>query len=685
MSSRERKQWRIGQPVPVANSRVTYPVRYFFFPPLLFSFLSQIGDRRRSLSPTPIPINDQSKILKEDPPDDIYKVNLISDLKDRSILVEDLWIPCWYSPKQHSLFWVEDSKVSDLQASFYCPSSYQTIMMSAIQRAGYFPVQTPSQCRRRSWSGPTRDSGRLDLTSGSNKENQSEKWMIGYISGLFNQRSPSQKIFFQAEEARRVGIRTVIPVFLQDLDLDATAPFLILSDSLFRFSLPPSSHTQRLIVDCTGALLSVSFKKAIPSTSSTKDSHLSQQRNALSQFLPPAPSPSSHFFLNCTHFHSLDDMETLESILRNLDLGDLTSIAEWIPILDKDSNLLLRELYQILLRSLSSKAPKEELELQVAHKSSSLILICWKIHPDCVSCDLRLTGELFNKILTLLSGTINAHLERLIPLVHLANHIARYAHGGLSHECPENLVLCNLLQYLLSVEIASPLSEGISSLLSALWFRNILRHQILMIGSPSPCDHPSSRCLLLHSQLASMVTASDGERLANIFGVPHTPLRFEALATLVPPVCTWTTRLLRLCSLPSDTSDKEVRVREDLSQRIVTIRLMVTSLTLLLLIQQSRNSSVLSFSVDWDLVHHSLAFLISHKNLSTHRTKFLETMTQLVDFLSFVFVDLGWLRNQDNGSRYRDTILQVTLGLPALVAPLTSPRSWRSVWSLLTI
>ena len=655
--SRERKQWRIGQPVPVANSRVTYPVRLLPLSCPSHAFISsQVGDRRRSLSPPLVsPIPELSKILKEDTLEDIHKVNLISELSDTFILMRNLWIPCWVSTKQNSLFWMEDSKASDLQASFHSPSSHQTILASTVQRAGYSPVHAALQCRRRSWGGTT-------LTSGSNKENQDERWMLGYVSALFNQRSSSQKIFFQAEEARRVGIRSVIPVFLKDFDLDVAAPFLILLNNQFRFSLPPLSQT--IIVDSTGAVLSVTFKKTLP-LSASKDSALTQQKSALSQSLSSTPdsTPSSHLFLNCTHFHSLHDIETLESILSNLDLEDPTSFAEWIPILDKDSNLLLRELYQILVRSLSFDFAKGELELQVVRKSSSLVLLCWKIHPHGVPCDTHLTGDLFVKILTLFYGPLNSHLDTLIPLIHVAIHISRSSEGGLPDKGPENLVVGKFLQYLLSVEIDSPLSECVTSLLSTLWFRNILREQ--RVGVPQLVDSPSCCCILLRSQLSCIVSASDEERLSDIFAIPSTPLRFEALVALIPPVCTWTIHLLdRLSS--SDTSDKGVRSREDLFQQIVTLRLMVTSLTLLLLIQEKAKSSLLVFPVDWSLVHHTLRFLLSHNNLSSHRAEFLKTMTQLVDFLSFVFVDLGWLRNKDNGSRHRDTILQVTHSPPPL-------------------
>jgi hypothetical protein len=657
---------------------------------------------------------EQYKNLKEDAPEDIYKVNLISEVKDR---MGDIWIPCWFSPKQCSLFWVEDLKISDLQASFYCPSSYQTIKLFTVLRAGYSPVKTtPTQSRRRSWSGcPSGSAGRLELTTGSNKENQYDKWMIGYISGLFNPRSPSQKVFFQAAEARRVGIRTVIPVFLQDLDLDVTAPFHILSVSKFRFSLPPSSQTQRLVVDYTGALLSVTFKKspsllpvsasasvasATTSFTQTQDfDHLSQQRkNLLSQSPPSVPVPatapaSSQFFHNCTHFHSLEDITTLESILSKLDLEDFSSRSEWIPILDKDSNLLPRELYQILIRSLSATATatappttrdkKEfELELQVAQQCAALIVLCWRIHPDGALCGgTRLTDNLFNKILTLLSRVLTPTTSSsaailaiatpldsaaLIPLILLATHIARQADLNLTdateaeEEAPGKLLL-----YLLSNDGDwTSLSEGLSSLLASLWFRNIMRQHRVCCAAVPPLvsSFSSSSPLLFHSQLSAIVTASasavasERERrvLSDLFGIPS-----ASLTTLIPLLCAWMSHLLRSSSFPSE--------------RIVTIRLMTTSLTLLLLIQQSPHPSPfvspISFSVDWDLVHLSLSFLSAPSpSGSANRGRSLDTMTQLIDFLSFIFVELHWLRNQHNGSLYRDTILQV---LPPLLLALT--------------
>lgn len=563
-------------------------------------------------------MSDCSNSVAIEPPEDIYKVHLITTLPESGLI--NIWIPCWYSTNHNSLFWIEDLRVPDLQPSFYNPKTLQTILLKTVTTLGFSLAETPPHIGR-SWGGQLLD---------TDKENQVKFWLICYLSCLFDKRSPSQKVFLSPNDARIAGVRSVIPIFLDpSWCSDKSSPYLIVPSPTIFFSLSSFLHSRELIIDYSGTAISVTFQSK-PILTTCDRIFFSRATNA-------------SVFFNSTHFHSVDDIVTLKNIFLSLNFEDNFSTLEWIPILQKDSSLLLRELLQILFRALT--VVDQQAEQQVLTECSHLLKLCWKIDPYGAIGDFPETDAFFRTVVPLL----NVSTFHTLPIVpHIASvleYIARQT--PITHHMVTSSsyasVIDSLVSYLLNTENHDPQTNRcLQSLLSTLWFRNILN---CLPSIPEMATSPSST-YCLHQQLILIFEANSSD-VSKIFGTFSGSHVFDTLATLIPPVCSWMSQVFLLNNV-------------DLNENCYTLRYLTSALTLLLIIQQSTNSTI-NFFPDWELLHHCLNFLLLHKAQMkvVYYLSCVQTMIQLVDFLNYVFVHLEWLQKSSNCKLYRDTILQV--------------------------
>jgi hypothetical protein len=475
----------------------------------------------------------------------------------------------------------------------------------------------------------------LGSATGANKENQDEKWVIFFASRIFDTKASLQKIYLRPEEARRAGVSSVVPVFVLDPpEVDPNSPFVVLPSAKVILSIPLSlsrSHP-KLVVDSGGAVLSVVFKSS---------------QNTVTQ---PLSLPLPSVFAASTHFHSLDDLKTLEEVFRKLDFEDSISISDWVPIVNKDSFLLLRELVEILFRCTTSYYSKDETE--IVKRTSTLIVLCWEINGrQGISGEESLS--LFHHLMNLFSSTLKLsdanYLEELVPVINLAKILARRSINLTSstEDLETNrLVVSIACDRILATELSSPLTKCLIPFTATLWFRNLLSH------TRATHDFCSGVCT---SAELSQIAQSEHTSLSEIYGVRSEDFLIETLLTLTAPACSWMTN--HLFQLTSDESS----VR-DPSDRFTTLRYLAVMVTLLLSIQQFVGSRI-SFTPRWDLIQQSLFFLMTYNGFcplsSEAYSSRLSCMIQIVDFLSFVFLDFGWLRKKENSAQHRDTILQV--------------------------